>query len=191
MRLTDDRYAREREQFELALRMIGHEARTRTIKACTGLSDDRIRKLYATYFRDSGRTDIKRRRGKSPQQVTRFVKNPEHQLQATTLLGLFSLGLLLRIDADRRVHAAWPRPGVEFGHRLCRAFETYRVLFEQPVLSFEWAWNLINNIAYNDELFVSACRLCDAPYVQDAYAIDARLCPACALSRESHHSHLT
>ncbi len=45
MRLTDDRYANERSQFELALRMIRHEARTRTIRECTGLSDDRIRKL--------------------------------------------------------------------------------------------------------------------------------------------------
>ena len=52
MRLTDDRYAGERSQFELALRMIRHEARTRTIRDCTGLSDDRIRKLYSTYFRD-------------------------------------------------------------------------------------------------------------------------------------------
>jgi hypothetical protein len=151
------------------------------------LSDDRIRKLYATYFRDSGRGDIKRRRGKSPQQITRFVKNPEHQLQATTLLGLFCLGLLLRIDADRRVHAAWPRPDVEFGHRMCRAFETYRLVHEQPLLSFEWAWNLMNNIAYNDELFVAACRFCDSPYVQDAYAIDSRMCPACTLSRETEH----
>ena len=50
MRLTDDRYANERSQFELALRMIRHEARTRTIRECTGLSDDRIRKLYSTYF---------------------------------------------------------------------------------------------------------------------------------------------
>jgi hypothetical protein len=54
MRLTDDRYAGERSQFELALRMIRHEARTRTIRECTGLSDDRIRKLYARYFRNSG-----------------------------------------------------------------------------------------------------------------------------------------
>ena len=56
MRLTDDRYANERTQFELALRMIRHEARTRTIRECTGLSDDRIRKLYCTYFRNSGVT---------------------------------------------------------------------------------------------------------------------------------------
>ena len=185
MRLTDDRYSRERDQFELALRMIGHEARTKTIKACTGLSDDRIRKLYTTYFRDSGRGDIKRRRGKSPQQITRFVKNPEHQLQATTLLGLFCLGLLLKIDSDRRVHAAWPRPDVEFGHRMCRAFETYRLVHDRPLLSFEWAWNLMNNIAYNDELFVAACRICRAPYVQDAFAIDPRMCPACTLNLEA------
>ena len=72
MRLTDNRYASERSQFELALRMIGHEARTRTIRECTGLSDDRIRKLFATYFRDTGATRIRRRRGKSPQQVGLF-----------------------------------------------------------------------------------------------------------------------
>ena len=61
MRLTDDRYAAERSQFELALRMIRHEARTRTIRECTGLSDDRIRKLYATYFRNTGSNHIRRR----------------------------------------------------------------------------------------------------------------------------------
>ena len=87
MRLTDDRYATEKTQFELALRMIRHEARTRTIRACTGLSDDRIRKLYGTYFRDNGQVDVKRRRGKSPRQVTLFVKNPLNQLEATTRSG--------------------------------------------------------------------------------------------------------
>ncbi|HNP64340.1 MAG TPA: hypothetical protein PKH39_10445 [Woeseiaceae bacterium] len=66
MRFTDDRYAGERSQFELALRMIRHEARTRTIRECTGLSDDRIRKLYTTYFQNNGVAGIKRRRGKSP-----------------------------------------------------------------------------------------------------------------------------
>ena len=78
MRLTDDRYAGERRQFELALRMIGHEARTRTIRECTGLSDDRIRKLYANYFHH--RSDIRRRRGKSPRQVQRYVRSPADQL---------------------------------------------------------------------------------------------------------------
>lgn len=181
MRLTDDRYAGERRQFELALRMIRHEARTRTIRECTGLSDDRIRKLYATYFRNCGNAAVKRRRGKSPRQITRYVKSPENQLQSTTLVALFNAGLLLRIDADDKVHACWPRPDVEFGHRLCRAFETYLLLHKNARLSFEWAWNLLYCISFNDELYLAGCDHCDARYVQDAYALDPRCCPACTI----------
>ena len=184
MRLTDDRYASERSQFELALRMIRHEARTRTIRECTGLSDDRIRKLYATYFRDSGSNDIRRRRGKSPRQVTRFVKNPENQLQATMLVTLFYCGLLLRIDSENKVAPCWPRPNVEFGHRVCRAFETYLLLHDKPRLSFEWAWNLLHAISYNDELYLAECGNCDSRYVQDSYALDHKNCPACEI--EAH-----
>jgi hypothetical protein len=182
MKLTDNRYASERDQFELALRMIRHEARTRTIKVCTSLSDDRIRKIYATYFRDAGGTAVKRRRGKSPQQVNLFVKSPLNRLQATTLISLFSASLLLRIDANRRVYASWPRPDVEYGHRVCRAFETYTLLHERPRLSFEWAWNLLHNISRNDELFLAVCSRCQGPYVQDSYALDGKKCPSCEMS---------
>lgn len=183
MRLTDDRYASERGQFELALRMIGHEARTGTIKDCTGLSDDRIRKLYTTYFRDPG-CDIRRRRGKSPQQVTLFVKNPRNQLEATTLVALFCANLLLRIDDRKGLHACWPRPDVEYGHRLCRAYETYQLLHRKPRLSFEWAWSLLQNVSHNDELFLSDCRGCGADYVQDAYALNHHVCPSCEIARQ-------
>ena len=179
MRLTDDRYAAERSQFELALRMIRHEARTRTIRECTGLSDDRIRKLYATYFRNTGVTDIRRRRGKSPRQVARFVKNADNQLQATTLVALYCNGLLLRVDADNNIAPRWPRPNVEFGHRLCRAYETYLLLHEDASLSFEWAWNLFHSISYNDELYLATCGGCSVRYVQDAYALDNQTCPSC------------
>src|SRR5210317_1179383 len=182
MRLTDDRYAGERSQFELALRMIRHEARTRTIRECTGLSDDRIRKLYARYFLNSGHTTIKRRRGKSPRQVQRYVKSPENQSQATTLVALFCAGLLIRIDGEDRVHARWPRPDVEFGHRLCRAYETYLLLHADAKLNFEWAWNLLQCISYNDELYLAECSTCDARYVQDAYAIDSKVCPTCEIA---------
>ncbi len=182
MRVTDDRYAGEKTQFELALRMIRHEARTRTIRECTGLSDDRIRKLYATYFRNSGVAGVRRRRGKSPRQVTRFVANPQNQLQATTLVALFCTNLLLRIDTDDRVHACWPRPDVEFGHRLCRAFETYLLLHDDASLNLEWCWNLLHSIAYNDELYLAACDHCRSRYVQDSYALDHKRCPSCEIA---------
>ena len=181
MKFTDDRYAAERSQFELALRMIGHEARTGTITACTGLSDDRIRKLYSRYFCTSGGSTIKRRRGKSPRQVANFVGSAAQQLESTTLLALFCANLLLRIDADRRVFPSWPRPDVDYGHRVCRAYETYLSLHAAPKLSFEQAWSLLSNISHNDELFLSVCQDCDAPYVQDAYALDQAQCPGCVI----------
>lgn len=184
MRLTDDRYAAERSQFELALRMIRHEARTRTIRECTGLSDDRIRKLYGTYFRDTGATNIRRRRGKSPRQILRFVKNPGNQLQATTLVALYCSGLLLKVDRDNGVAPRWPRPDVEFGHRLCRAYETYLLLHERAALNFEWAWNLLHSISYNDELYLAGCDHCGARYVQDSYAIDRATCPSCEIESQ-------
>jgi hypothetical protein len=42
MRISDDRYSRDRLRLDLALRFIHHEARTHTIRAWTGLTDDRI-----------------------------------------------------------------------------------------------------------------------------------------------------
>lgn len=182
MRLTDNRYASERLQFELALRMIRHEARTRTIKTCTGLSDDRIRKLYVTYFRDGGSSGVRRRRGKSPRQVSLFVKNPVNQLEATTLVALFCASLLLRIDSAHRIRPCWPRPDVEYGHRVCRAFETYLLLHPSPRLTFEWAWNLLQTLSQAGELYLAQCRQCRAAYVQDAYALDHKRCPSCEIA---------
>ena len=185
MKLTDDRYAGERSQFELALRMIHHEARTRTIRECTGLSDDRIRKLYGTYFQNEASRHIKRRRGKSPRQVSRFVKNPVNQLEATTLIALFCSGLLLRMDGKRNMYPRWPRPDVDYGHRVCRAFETYRLLHTGAKLNFEWAWNLLQTVSRNSELYLSTCFACNTAYVQDTYALDHRVCPSCEIARHS------
>jgi hypothetical protein len=50
MRVSDDRYTRDRERLDLALRLIHHEARTFTIRQWTGLSDDRIRKRLGARF---------------------------------------------------------------------------------------------------------------------------------------------
>ena len=179
MRLTDNRYACERQQFELALRMIGHEARTRTIRLCTGLSDDRIRKVYTTYFRDTSNRTVRRRRGKSPRQIALYVKTPRNQLEAMTLVSLYCAGLLLRVNSDNTVHACWPRPDVEYGHRVCRAYETYLLLHPKPALSFEWAWNLLRRISRNDELRIADCRICRSRFVCDAYALGERVCPSC------------
>jgi len=83
MRVSDDRYTRDRERLDLALRLIHHEARTFTIRQWTGLSDDRIRKLYRSYCLDQAAQRVLRHRGKSPRQAAFFFKNDELNFQAS------------------------------------------------------------------------------------------------------------
>ena len=114
MRITDDRYSRDRQRFDLALRMIRHEARTCTIRTWTGLTDDRIRKLYRSYVADLG-PDVKRRRGKSPSHVGYFLKNLEARRHASALGGLYSiLGLLAKAPPTTRGTMSACHAGADF-----------------------------------------------------------------------------
>jgi hypothetical protein len=70
MRATDDRYRGEQAKFDLAMRMIKHEARTGTIRYLTGMNDDRIRKLYTSYFKH-GEEPVRWQRGRSPTRSRR------------------------------------------------------------------------------------------------------------------------
>src|SRR5271170_4802678 len=95
MRVSDDRYTRDRQRLDLALRLIRHEARTFTIRQWTGLSDDRIRKLYRSYVLDHDAGTVLRHRGKSPRQAAFFFKNSELSFEAAQLGSLFVVyGLL-------------------------------------------------------------------------------------------------
>lgn len=181
MRITDNRYSGEQAQFQLAIRMIRHEARTRTIRECTGLSDDRIRKIYSTYFQQSLGNKVQRRRGKSPRQIQRFVKSPEHCLQASTLAALLVIGEIVRIDAQNRALRCWPRPDIELGHRMCRAFETYVQIHVRPKFNLEWTWNLYFWLSQNNDLKLANCRFCTRLFLADSYALHREECPGCTL----------
>jgi len=185
MRFTDDRYAGEREQFDLAIRLIGHEARTHIISRLTGFSQDRIRKLYATYFRHAGRQGIRRQRGKSPTSVDFFVRNARIQSEASTVAFLFGLFEVVRID-DRLDAAAVRHPSVLlFGQRICGAYEAYRSIYRRPQISFERAWNLYKAMTSRRQVLLADCRHCGLVYVQDALALDGAECPPCRLARRS------
>jgi hypothetical protein len=177
MRATDDRYRGEQGRFELAMRMIGHEARTGTIRYWTGLSDDRIRKLYASYFKYS-EAAVKRRRGKSPTQITPLVESPLKTLESGVLANLLLANGLICLDRQRRPQL---RNNILLGHRFCECFETYRMLLPSPTLNFEWGWNLLTSIRRGDELGMTRCRDCRTCYVSDLLSVPQTPCPACAL----------
>ena len=183
MRITDNRYVGEQAQFELALRMIRHEARTRTIRECTGLSDDRIRKIYNTYFQPRNGNTVRRRRGNSPRQIQRFVQTPEHCLQASSLAALLVVGNILRIDDARCVRRCWPRPEIELGHRMCRAYESFLLLHRRPKFNLDWAFNLYHWLSQNEDLKLSSCLQCATLFVADRYALDQTHCPRCHIAR--------
>ena len=166
-------YRQERDRIELALAMIHREARTNTIKRCTGLSDDRIRKLCSRYFGGKGGETVRRRRGKSPQQTARFVRNAAHQLQASTLLHLFIVHGLLTVH-DGALQPRWRRPDIDVGERFCAAYDSYAAVHPQPIYSFEWGWALLMALADDDELTVSSCDRCASEFVRDRYGRGSR-----------------
>ena len=101
MHISNERYFNERQRHDLALRMIRHEARTCTIRSCTGLTDDRIRRLYKTYASHMPSAPVRRRRGKSPRQVAFFVRNARAQLESSMLASVFAMFGLWRTQASQ------------------------------------------------------------------------------------------
>jgi hypothetical protein len=122
MRISDDRYSRERLSLDLALRFLRHEARTQTIRAWTGLTDDRIRNLYRSYMSRGGEF-VPRHRGKSPHQIAYFMRSARLQWETAQLASL--LTLLNVVPVQPGLEAANTLPAVSRGERLCCAFEIY------------------------------------------------------------------
>lgn len=177
MRISDDRYSRDRQRFDLALRFIHHEARTRTIRTWTGLTDDRIRKLYRSYIAAGSSAKVARHRGKSPRQSAYFTRSPRMRHEAAVLASVcYLLGVM---PATQVADAARHLPGMQRGEALCEAFETYRRLVPEPRISFEHAVFLIAALACGDELRAAHCIDCNGLIVVDRLAMNGRRCLAC------------
>ncbi len=184
MKTPDPRYANERLCLDVALRMIGHEARTCTIKSCTGLSDDRIRRLYARYFKRAGISTVRRQRGRSPSRTRLYVKSPHYQLEAGALMQLFRVFGLIGLDEHGYMRNALNEHTAQFGHRFCLAYETYREIHRAPRLCFERAWSLLRALVEGDELIMMCCAVCEGFYIHHILEIDAGCCPCCKLLGE-------
>jgi hypothetical protein len=189
MRISDDRYSRDRLRLDLALRFIRHEARTHTIRAWTGLTDDRIRKLYRTYLHEADGSGVARHRGKSPRQAAFFTRSLRMRREAAVFASVSSLfglitpqSILLDRVAGREDHGS---PGVIRGALLCEAFETYRALVGEPRISFEHAVFLLGALHVGDELRVAHCRDCRGVLVTDRLMLRTPVCNDCTDAAET------
>jgi hypothetical protein len=181
MRISDDRYSRDRLRLDLALRFIHHEARTHTIRAWTGLTDDRIRKLYRTYLHEADGNGVTRHRGKSPRQAAFFTRSLRMRRETAVFASVSSLfGLIDTIAVQPKSALA---PTVARGALLCEAFEAYRALIGESQISFEHAVYLVGALHAGDELRVAHCRDCGGVLVTDRLALRSPACNDCNVSR--------
>lgn len=183
MRISDDRYSRDRLRLDLALRFIHHEARTHTIRAWTGLTDDRIRKLYRTYLLEADGSGVARHRGKSPRQAAYFTRSQRMRREAAVFASVSSIYGLITPEALRLTASQLPAPNVTRGALLCEAFETYRALMGEPQISFEHAVYLLGALLAGDELRIAHCRECAAVVVTDRLMLRTPVCNDCASPR--------
>lgn len=187
MRISDDRYTRDRQNMEIAVRLIRHEARTLTIREWTGLSDDHIRKLYRTYVATQGAHRVLRHRGKSPRQAAYFFRSPDRHFQAAQLASFYiMLGLL-------QASAVGVQPRVELRSLascllLCQAYETYIELHAaNERLSFEHAWFLLLALGRRREIGISSCTRCGGVKLKDLLSRRGALCSHCDLGSQELH----
>src|ERR1700722_10796303 len=177
MRISDDRYSRDRSRFDIAMQFIRLEARTHTIRTWTGLSDDRIRKLYRSYLCDSPATPLIRHRGKSPQQIGFFMRTGRARQEAAMLASLCRLvGILPEAPAPELIKAL---PSLGRGELLCQAYSVYRGMVPQACISFEHAVFLLTALVRGDELVLSACRDCAAVLIVDRWSLRSARCAQC------------
>ena len=182
MRISDDRYSRERARMELALRFLHHEARTQTIRAWTGLSDDRIRKLYRSYM-SQARRQLPRHRGKSPHQVAYFTRSLRLQEETALLASMLSLLGVVPAGMPGAASAATScatLPGVTRGELLCQAFEAFRLMLPSAQISFEHAVFLATALARGDQLRLGDCSDCGSLMVTERFPLRDSRCTHCS-----------
>jgi Flagellar transcriptional activator (FlhC) len=180
MRISEARYSRDRLRFDLALRFIRHEARTSTIREWTGLSDDRIRKLFRAYMNGDAAT-LARHRGRSPRQSAFFLRTQPVRREAALLASVcYLLGV---VPGHRVADAQRDLPDVHRGEALCDAYETYQRLVPTPRISFEHAVYLVAALSVGVEIRAARCSHCQSLVIVEAFRLNAPCCPDCP-SRE-------
>jgi hypothetical protein len=180
MRISEDRYDRDRQRLELALRFLTHEARTQTIRVWTGLSDDRIRKLYRSYL---GRAAcyVPRHRGQSPHQSAYFIRSLRIQQETSVLASFFALAGLVPAEPSAAAGAALP--DLSRGNALCNAFETYAIMIPTASISFEYAVFLAECLARGDQLRLGRCCDCGGIIVVERFPIREKRCQHCVAAQ--------
>lgn len=177
MRITDGRYLRDLRRLNLAMRLIKYEARTGTIRECTGLGDDRIRRLYHQYLRPAGACSD-RHRGRAPHVPLRIVAAPRGGADAAIFADF--CGRAGIVDLAPCAEGRFQLLSVGLAEAICDAFDLYREFVPEGQLSFEQALCLVKALWRRDEIGPGHCAQCGALILVDLLSIYVPRCAPCA-----------
>jgi hypothetical protein len=180
MRASDDQYQRDFDKHDLAIWMIEHGARTRTVNAWTGLSRYRVQALSRRY---DTRTGDHRRRGVSPFQSAYFAKSLTLEAESLTF-ALIALGLKV-IPPTKLPEARRVLPDAERGARLMFAYEIYRALVPKGQISLERAILFVIELAARRNLTLRRCKTCPNVMVVERLGVRHEQCPLCRSRRRT------
>lgn len=177
MRLTEERYYRDCARLQIAVQFLKHKARTFTICLWTGLTEDRVRKLYRCYV-SADSTCMSRSRGKSPRRIELFGQSERYHREATCLASLLTLLKVVPMAKEPQ-GAQVPHTLVRAMH-MCQAFEMYRAIVESPKISFEHAVLLATVLTSGKEMRLDVCRNCDGLVLTGARVERVDCCYHCS-----------
>jgi hypothetical protein len=165
---------RDSRRYQLALRLMAHQARTRTISAMTSLS----RHQQETLRRRWRITEETRRRGPSPSSLDRFTHSPRARAEGACLAafcrnyGLLPLGNIAGVPRRKLLT-------LELGERLCDTYETYRACFPRSELEIEELLSLVLAVGENEVIGLGRCTSCSGTVLIDRLAPHRATCAHC------------
>lgn len=176
MRISEERYTRERGALDVAMRLIDFEARTGTIRALTGLGDGQIRSLARDSTRIGASGNCRRHRGKAPTDAKHILGKTRSRDEAAMLLGLCQLMGVGPEDAREPERGA---NRIARAERLCDVYWTFRSLLRSATLSFEHFLLMLTELNKGVEINSTHCRSCSAVQIADQLSLRANRCPHC------------
>lgn len=183
MRLSDPRYRRDFHRYELAWRLIGFDARTRTIERWTALSTYQIRTFYRAYAAGEPTVSGSPLRGVAPTQVRFFWRSAQLKCEAAVLAGfLRAFDVLPLLPSEI---APEDLPGLARGQRLCRAYTEFRSLVPTTSITIEHAMLLLTELVRGVEMTLGRCITCQVSIVVDRLAIGSPRCAYCAYDAQA------
>jgi hypothetical protein len=180
---------RDLRRYQLAMRLVAHQARTQTICDLTGYTRHRLTTLRRRWRVPAAA----RHRGPPPQSVTIFFRSPRLRSEATVVAALchFTGAIPHRPrstegqdfpprDADKRLAT---------GERLCDAFEAYRACFPESGFEFDHVVLLAKSLVHYCAIRLGSCTKCEGTLLIDRLETRRQICSQCHPSADNKLAH--